>query len=115
MSYNELLCIGILEVLINLISFHGFMKKNSTVVLLFRTWLVEYFFKTFVILQYNSKQLSSVPNEGKQIILAANIHKSDFGMACYTSITSVSNTINKLHVQSNLNPGYIHNLYHAKQ
>ena len=42
MSYNELIGIGISEVLTNLISCHGFMKnKNSTVIFLCRTQLVD--------------------------------------------------------------------------
>ena len=36
-------------------------------------------------------------------------------MACYTEISSVSNIINKLHIQSDLNSGYIQNFYHDKQ
>ena len=41
-SYNELLGIGIPELLMNLISCHVFMKKtNSTVILVCRYWLVD--------------------------------------------------------------------------
>ena len=36
-------------------------------------------------------------------------------MAFYTEITSVENTIKKLHIQADLHSGYIHNLYHDKQ
>ena len=36
-------------------------------------------------------------------------------MDFYTESTSVSNTINKLNIQSDLNSGYIHNFYHEKQ
>ena len=36
-------------------------------------------------------------------------------MECYTEISSVANTINKLHIQSDLNSGYMHNFYHDKQ
>ena len=116
-SYNELLIIGIPAVLMNLISCHGFMKdKNSTVILLCCNWLMEYYLaKEFFILEHNSKNLSIVPNEAKQIINAINMHDSDFVMAFYTSINSVENTINKFHIVSDLNFGYIHNFYHDKQ
>ena len=78
-SYNKLPGIGIPEVLTNLISFHGFTIKNSTFILLWRNRLVKiYLEKGFVILQHNSKHLSSVPNEEKQRIHAIDIHKSDF-------------------------------------
>ena len=36
-------------------------------------------------------------------------------MACYTYITSIANTINKLNTMSNLNSVNIHDLYHNKQ
>ena len=86
MSYNSFLGIGIPEVLMNLISCHGFMKElNSTVIILCRTRLVEYYLeKEFVILEYNSENLSSVSNEEKQRIYAINMHKTDFVMACDT-------------------------------
>ena len=43
-SYNGLLGIGILEVLMNLVSCHGFMKKpNLTVILLCQSILVKYY------------------------------------------------------------------------
>ena len=36
-------------------------------------------------------------------------------MACYTLISSVANTINKLNIMSDLNSGYMHIFYHDKQ
>ena len=36
-------------------------------------------------------------------------------MDCYTEIISIANTINKLHIQSDLKYCYIHNFYHDKQ
>ena len=35
-------------------------------------------------------------------------------MACYKSVSYVENTINKLHIQSDLHYGYIHKLYNDK-
>ena len=101
----------------NLISYHGFTKKkNPTVILLFCTWLVEYYLeKGFVIIEHNSKKLRSEPNEEKQRIHAINMHQSYFVMDCYVETSSLANTINKLHIQSDLHSGYIHNLYHDKQ
>ena len=46
---------------------------------------------------------------------AINIHKSDFVMAYCTEIASVANTIQKLHIQSDLHSGYINNFNHYKQ
>ena len=88
----------------NLISCHGFGKdKNSTVVLLCRTWSVGYQLeKWFIIIEHNSKNLSNLPNEVKQIIYAIDIRDSDYVITCYKQITSVSNTINKLRIMSDL-------------
>ena len=63
-SYNGLLSIGIPKVLINLLYFHGFMKKqNSTVMLVCQSRLVNYYLaKVFVGIEHNSNHLSSVPN-----------------------------------------------------
>ena len=79
----------------NLISCHGFGKdENLTVVLLCRTWFVGYQLeKWFIILEHNSKNLGSLPNEVKQIIHAIYIGGSDYVITCYKQIASVSNTI----------------------
>ena len=76
-SYNGLLFIGILEVLMNLVYCHGFMKKpNSTVTLVCRSCLANHNLeKGFVILEQNSKQLSSVTNDVKLRIHAIDKQK----------------------------------------
>ena len=57
-SFNILLGIGIPELLLNLVSCHGFMKKpNSTVILNFRSCLVNnYLAKGFYIIERDSKE-----------------------------------------------------------
>ena len=69
-SYDILLGIGIPEVLLNLVSCHGFMEKpNSTVILNFQYRLVNnYLSKVLFIISNNSKNLSSLPNDVKLII-----------------------------------------------
>ena len=57
-----------------------------------------YLLKGFVILEHKSKQLSSDPNDTKLIIHEINKQKTDHVMARYTAISSVANTINKLHL-----------------
>ena len=81
-SYDELLGIGITEVSMKLISCHGFTKKkNPTVILVSRSRLLNYYLaKGFVILEHNSKQLISVPNDAKLIIHAINKQKR---ILCY--------------------------------
>ena len=36
-------------------------------------------------------------------------------MSCYTEISSVENTLDKLKIKYNLHTGYRHNFYHDKQ
>ena len=89
---------------------------NLIAILLCRTQLVEYYLaKVFVIHEQNSKNLSIVTNEVKQIIHVICIHDSDFVMACYTAIIPVANTLKKLHIMADLDFGSIHNFYNYKQ
>ena len=101
----------------NLISCHGFVKKkNSTLVLVCQYCLVDYYLaKVLVIIEHNSKQLSSVSNNVKLRIHAINKQKKDYVMACYTEISSLENTINKSHILSNLHYFTQQNFYHYKQ
>ena len=74
-SYNKLLGIGIIEVLMNLISCNIFMEnKNSNVILVRRSRLGYYFLeKGLVIIEHDCNQLSSVPNDLKLIFHAIKI------------------------------------------
>ena len=100
-SYNILLGIGIPEVLMNLVSCHGFVEKpNLTSILNLRSRLVDYYLaKIIVIIQHNSNKLSSVPNDVKLRIHVIDKQKTYFVMACIIAIYSVANTINKFHIQ----------------
>ena len=94
-SYNESIVI-VIYISINAYYIMPWIheEKNSTVIILCCTWLVEYYLeKGFVILKHNSNNLSSVHNEAKQGIHVINMHKSDLVMDIYTEITSVANTI----------------------
>ena len=87
-SYNILLGIGIPELLINLVSCHGFTEKpNSTVIFNCQYHLVNNSLaKGFVIIKQKSKQLSSVTNDVKLIIHAIYQQKVDFVMEKTTAI-----------------------------
>ena len=116
-SYNKLFGIGLTDVSINIISCHGFMKNtNLTVVLVCRSWLVNYYLeKGFIILEHNSKHSISVLNDAKQIIHDIDKQKTDYVMLCYTLMSFVENTLKKFHIQSNLYNFYKHNFYHNKR
>ena len=49
--------------------------------------------KGFVIMEQNSKNLISVPNDVKLIVNAIDKQKTDSVMACYIVIYSVSNNL----------------------
>ena len=81
-GYNILLGIGTPEVLLNLVSFHGFKEKpNSTVVLNWLSCLANnYLAKGLFIIENNSKQLSSFLNYAKLRIHAIEQIETDFVM-----------------------------------
>ena len=89
--YNILLGIGIPEVLMNLISWYGLMKKpNSVVIFNCRYRLVNYYLaNSFVVIKHNYNQLSSVPNDVKLGIRDIDNQKIDFVMACTIATSSV--------------------------
>ena len=60
-----------------------------------------YLSKGFVIIEHTYKQLSIVPNDVK-LRIHTIYKKTDYVNAYYTEISSVENTINKLHIQSDL-------------
>ena len=93
-SYNILLGIIIIEVLMNLVSCHGFMEKpNSTVILNVRYCLVnKYLAKGLFIIKNDSKHLISLPNDLKLIIHAIDQLETYFSMKKNTA-TSAANTI----------------------
>ena len=68
--FNILIGVGIPELLLNLLSRHGFMKKpNSTVILNCRFRMVDnYLSKVFYIIENYSKQLSMLSNDVKLMI-----------------------------------------------
>ena len=102
-SFNILLCIGIPELLLNLVSCHGFMNKsNSTVILNLRYRLVNnYLEKVFYVIENNSKKLSMIPNDLKLIIHMIDQLETYFFMAKNIELYSVENTIKKLHIKKN--------------
>ena len=64
-----------------------------------------YLANEFVILDYSSKNLSSVPNEAKQWTRVIGMHDSDYVMDCYTPIPYIVNNINQFHILSDLHSG----------
>ena len=101
-SFNILIGIDIPELLLNLVYYHGFIEKQNEVFILnFRYRLInKYSAKGFFIIEKEYKQLNILPNDVKLKIHAIDQLETDFVMAKNTAISSVANTINKLHIQS---------------
>ena len=94
-TYNDILIIGIPELLMIIISFLGFLNDtNSAVILSCCRKLVDYYIsKGFVILENNSSALSIVIICGKQIMNVEHLYKNYSVMACYREISSEANTL----------------------
>ena len=106
--FNRILGIGIPDLLINLLSCHGFSKSiNYDVILKFPKRMLEYYFpKGFAILECNTNNLAKLPNAVKQIIYAEETDNSDYFMTCINTIPSTSNTLKKLLLHKFLHSSY---------
>ena len=114
-SFNILLGIGIPELLLNLVSCHGFMKKpNSTVILNCQSRLINnYLEKGFYIIERDPKQKSMLSND---VILRINIinQMDTVFVLKKKAIYSLENTIEKLHIQKNMHLIYKQDFYKDK-
>ena len=77
-SFDRILGMGIPDLLMNLMSCHGFLKNvNSIVILKYPKRILEYYFsKGFAILECNVNNLAKLPNELKQRIHAEETDNS---------------------------------------
>ena len=93
-SFNILIGIGIPELLLNLVSCHGFTKKpNSAVILNCRARLINiYFAKVFYIIEKDSRQLIILPNDVRLRINLIYQMDTDFFME-KKAISFIANTI----------------------
>ena len=108
MDYNNLFGIGIPEILLNMLSCHGFLKNDDYIVMIkFPNRMSEYYFnKGFIELTCNEDHLNKIPLLVKQRVGAEMKVNSDLVMLCYTSITSTSNTLKNLVISSNYHSSY---------
>ena len=97
-SCDKILGIGILDLLMNIMSCHRFLKNINYVVLLKcpKMMLEYYFSKWFTLLECNDNNLEKLPNEVKERINEEETENSDKVMTCITTITSTSNTLKNL-------------------
>ena len=115
--FNKFLGIGIPYFLMNLFLCHGFRKNIKYIFILkYPIRMLEYYFsKRFGILERNPNNLKKIPNLAKQKIHAEEAHDSDYVMTFITTTISISNTLNKLWLQSSLHSSYIQTKYNGKE
>ena len=94
-TFNRILAIGIPDLLMNLLSYSGFLMNIRSIVMLKcpKRMLEYYLSKEFGILECNFNNLVKLPNEVKQIIHAEETDISDFVMTCINTIPSTSNIL----------------------
>ena len=91
-------------------------KPNSTVILNCRSRMVnKYLAKLFYVIENDSKQLSMLTNDVKLRINVIDQLDTDFVMKNNTEISSVVNTIKKLHIQKNIYSIYKQEFYKDKK
>ena len=108
-SFDVILGIGIPDLLMKLMSCHGFLKNINSVVILKcpKSMLEYYFLKGLTILECNYNNLAKLPNDIKQRTHVEETDNSDKFMTCINIILSTSNTLKNLVVNKSLNSYYI--------
>ena len=116
-KFNEISGIVIPELLMNIMSCHGFMnEKKLTVMLSCCRKLVKYYLsKSFVVIENNSNVFRDVPLRVKQRINALIWHKHYFSMAYYRSIPYSNNTIKIITICSVLYRDFASTYYNDKE
>ena len=89
--FNRILGIGIPDLLLKLLSCHGFSNNRKSIVVLNcpKRMLEYYFSKWFDILECNSNHLKKIPTLVKQRIHAEETHHSDYVMTFISTIPSI--------------------------
>ena len=110
-SYDKILGLGIPDLLMNLMSCHGFLKNKDLVVILkCPKKMFEYnLSKGMTYFDCSIINLEKLPTEVKQRVYAKDIDNPDKFMICSTTIPSTSNTLKNLEVNSSFHSSYIQN------
>ena len=98
MDDNNLFGIGIPDLLLNILSCHGYLKNDDSVVILkCPNRMSEYYFnKVFVELICDEDHLKKLPLIVKERVGAELKVNTDLVILCCTTITSTSNTLKNL-------------------
>ena len=108
-SYDNVLGIGIPDLLMNLLSCHGFLKnKDSVVIIKCPNGMFEYYFsKGFIHFDCDKKKLEKLPSEINNRIGAEVTDNSDKVMIFSNKIPSTSNKLKNLFVNKSSHYYYI--------
>ena len=106
-----------LDLLMNLMYCHGFLRNiNPIVILKCPKRMLEYYFSNgFTLFDCDTNNLEKLPNEVKDIIHAKYTENSDKVRIYYTTITSASNTLENLSVDKSFHSYYIQREYNDKK
>ena len=109
--------IGIPDLLLNLLSCHGFLKNNESVVILkYPHRMSEYYFnKGFIIFDCDEVNFKRLPSRVKYRVVAEVAVNSNLVMICYTTIPSTSNTLKNFLVNSNYHSSYTNQEFNTEK
>ena len=112
-DYNNLFGIGIPDILMNIVSCHGFINNDDSIVILkCPNRMSQYYFnKGFTEITINEERLKKLPDLVKIRIGAEMSENSDLVMQCITTITSTSTTLKNLHIGTEYHESYSTNIY----
>ena len=116
-SFDRILGIGIPDLLMNFMSYHGFLKSIDSVFILKspRSIMKYYFSKVFTILECNVNNLVKLPNDVKQITHSEEIDNSYKVMTCINTIPSTSKKLKNSVVNKILHSSYIQTYLNDKK
>ena len=94
-SYDKILGIEIPDLLMNLMSFHGFLRNIHSIAIIKcpKRMLGYYLSKGFTLFDCDMINFSKLPNEAKVKIHGEDTDNSDKVMICSITILSTSNTL----------------------
>ena len=115
-KFNALSGMIISEILMNIMSCHGFSKyPMSNVILTCRSYLVScYINKYFVVVETEKFGQDNIPIMVKEKINAINLYKKEIILTCKAATTSVFNTLNKIDIPRYHYGTYVSNYYNDR-
>ena len=113
MDYNNLFGIGIPDIVMNIVSCHGFINNNDSIVILeYPNRMSQYYFnKGFTEIICDEERLKKLPDLVQKRVGAELSENTDLVMQCSTTITSTSTTLKNLYVGTEYHESYSINIY----